>query len=89
VSQQQPKNQYQRLHAGRKYRATDAIGDRLEKLAIRDEARTAQVLNEHPDLEVPACPKCAKKHMVIRVGPKGRFWGCPNYPACRGTRNMT
>lgn len=41
----------------------------------------------------PLCPKCGQP-MVVRTaqkeGPrKGtRFWGCPNYPKCRGVREM-
>ena len=38
----------------------------------------------------PTCPKC-KKPMVWRTAGKGRhvgerFWGCPDYPRCRGIR---
>ena len=37
----------------------------------------------------PACPKCGAT-MVIRTARQGAnagntFWGCPKYPACRGT----
>jgi len=37
----------------------------------------------------PICPQC-KKPMVLRVvhnagAPGSKFWGCPNYPACRHT----
>lgn len=40
---------------------------------------------------VPACPKCGGA-MVKRVAKKGsqagnEFWGCANFPACRGVRN--
>ncbi len=36
----------------------------------------------------PACPKCGSP-MVMRTARKGanaggQFWGCPNYPACKG-----
>ena len=39
-------------------------------------------------LPVPNCPQCFRK-MVIRTATKGfnkgkKFWGCPNYPRCRG-----
>lgn len=38
----------------------------------------------------PACPKCATP-MVMRTASQGSnagssFWGCPKFPACRGTR---
>lgn len=32
------------------------------------------------------CPICEAK-MVPRNGPHGKFWGCPNYPKCKGTRD--
>lgn len=37
----------------------------------------------------PSCPKCGRQ-MVPRTAKRGtaagsRFWGCPGYPACRGT----
>jgi restriction system protein len=40
--------------------------------------------------EAPACPHC-RKPMVIRVARTGanaggNFWGCSNYPKCRGIR---
>lgn len=38
----------------------------------------------------PLCPKCGGE-MVLRTAKRGanqgeKFWGCPNYPQCRGTR---
>ena len=33
----------------------------------------------------PACPKCSEV-MRRRRGKYGSFWGCSNYPKCRGTR---
>jgi restriction system protein len=40
----------------------------------------------------PACPACGKA-MVQRTARRGsasgnRFWGCTDYPACRGTRSI-
>jgi len=40
----------------------------------------------------PACPDCGKP-MVLRTARRGtnagnQFWGCPAYPACKGTRNV-
>jgi len=39
---------------------------------------------------IPACPKCGSP-MVLRTAKRGshpgtQFWGCPNYPRCRGVR---
>lgn len=36
----------------------------------------------------PQCPKCRKSLMEIRTGPRGQFWGCQQFPECRGTRNI-
>lgn len=37
----------------------------------------------------PACPKC-NAAMVLRVSGKSgqSFWGCSNFPGCRGTQNI-
>jgi hypothetical protein len=40
----------------------------------------------------PICPRCGKP-MVLRTAKKGigtgsEFWGCPNFPECRVTKNM-
>jgi len=39
------------------------------------------------ELDSPTCPTCKGK-MVKRDGKRGKFWGCTNYPDCRGTRNI-
>jgi restriction system protein len=40
----------------------------------------------------PVCPTCGSqmKPRQARRGPNagGKFWGCPNYPECRGTRDI-
>ena len=36
----------------------------------------------------PSCPRCHDS-MVMRKGPRGRFWGCARYPSCRGTQSLT
>jgi hypothetical protein len=33
----------------------------------------------------PECPECAGR-MRKRQSARGPFWGCQNYPLCRGTR---
>ncbi|WP_224984915.1 topoisomerase DNA-binding C4 zinc finger domain-containing protein [Geomonas agri] len=35
----------------------------------------------------PVCPKCERK-MMRRTGRYVQFWGCSNYPRCRGTRDI-
>lgn len=38
-------------------------------------------------MDKPNCPKC-DNNMVRRNGRYGSFWGCPNFPKCRGTRPL-
>ena len=40
----------------------------------------------------PLCPRCGSP-MILRVARKGgnkgkKFWGCPNFPTCRGIKNV-
>jgi len=39
------------------------------------------------DWTTPTCPSCGVK-MVARESARGRFWGCSNYPKCRGKLPM-
>ena len=32
------------------------------------------------------CPKC-NSDTVLRNGQHGKFWGCSQYPSCKGSRN--
>lgn len=34
-----------------------------------------------------ACPDCGSQ-LVLRIGKRGRFWGCGSFPKCRYTRNL-
>ena len=38
------------------------------------------------DNKSPLCPKCGS-NMRLRKGKNGEFWGCTQYPNCRGTRD--
>jgi ssDNA-binding Zn-finger/Zn-ribbon topoisomerase 1 len=45
-----------------------------------------------PPEAAPSCPRCGSP-MVQRTAKKGpnagsRFWGCPGYPRCQGTRSI-
>jgi hypothetical protein len=41
-----------------------------------------------PPVPVPACPRCDSP-MVRRTSEFGKFWGCSQYPACKGTRKVS
>ena len=55
-----------------------------ESHAIRLQVQHAPV---SADSAAPACPKCART-MVLRTkrATLEKFWGCPGYPNCKGTR---
>lgn len=52
----------------------------LEKLRALPQADQDEILKEITagDYTTPTCPRCDVK-MVIRHGPTGDFWGCPNF----------
>lgn len=33
-----------------------------------------------------SCPRCGSE-MILRNGKRGKFYGCPRFPRCRGTRD--
>lgn len=37
-------------------------------------------------IEDTLCPEC-NGPMIPRTSSHGKFWGCKDYPRCRGTRN--
>jgi ssDNA-binding Zn-finger/Zn-ribbon topoisomerase 1 len=38
-------------------------------------------------IEETLCPDCGGK-MISRKSSYGNFWGCKNYPECKGTRDV-
>lgn len=38
-------------------------------------------------IENVKCPEC-EGEMISRVSKYGSFWGCKNFPACKGTRDV-
>lgn len=36
----------------------------------------------------PRCPVCRQQTMIIYGRPEMQFWGCSNYPSCRGTSDL-
>jgi four helix bundle suffix protein len=68
-------------------------GGYSERLAAaRIAERQKQHRTDRTDLAPPPCPRCGKG-MVLRTTRKGgragsQFWGCPDYPECKGTRQV-
>lgn len=65
---------------GRSFEQTGGFSERLttRRIEARDEQRSP----------APECPKCGKP-MRPRQSAKGNFWGCPDFPQCKGTRPST
>lgn len=53
-------------------------------IAAKQDLSRAEVTQEKLD---EACPKCGGE-LTIRLGRRGRFVGCANYPTCDYTRNL-
>ena len=74
-----------------------AIRERLAAYTVSQQRRSTEGDHSLADEDVaiaqeaaPLCPKCSGS-MVLRTVRKGsaagqKFWGCGDYPACRGTR---
>ena len=71
--------------AGREVELID--GRKLDALLLENDSRKP-IVTEAVKAN-PACPACGSP-MLIRIARKGinagqSFWGCPKFPACRGT----
>ena len=65
----------------------EAIGMYQDLKKIEIEENQPEKKANQKMLEVPTCPKCGAP-MVLRLnGKKGnQFWGCQNFPQCKGVR---
>jgi len=75
-------------------RATGLLGRQLMKLestfleggGIKEKMFKARV-ETRAEPEAPQCPKC-EADMRRRTSNRGSFWGCSNYPQCKGVRQI-
>ena len=49
--------------------------------------QTSNKLSSIMKLKISICPECGDK-LVERIGSRGRFLGCQNYPKCKYTRSI-
>ncbi len=66
------------------------LAELIRGVQSRPSAAPPQMPTPSAPTHTPACPHCGSG-MVLRTARKGQntgsqFWGCPKYPACRGTR---
>ena len=59
------------------------FSERMTAARVEEKRSQRTAVNE----DAPPCPLCAGT-MRVRHGAKGDFWGCTNYPGCKGTRNI-
>ena len=61
------------------------LAERVDRAAVPDDPEAKLSFNG-----IPICPRrgCGSE-MVLRDGRYGRFWGCPKYPNCVGSRQIT
>ena len=69
-----------------------ARGKPIQLISAWDIARMAEESgDEMQDMteDPPVCPKrgCGRT-MVLKNGRRGRFWSCPSYPDCKGSRDI-
>ena len=62
------------------------------RIAERQRKTGQRNRSDMPNPRLPACPLCGKL-MALRTARQGKragsqFWGCPAYPACKGTRPL-
>jgi len=56
----------------------------LEKAEKNMEGKRVKIPNEPTDI---VCELCGK-HMVIKIGPYGKFLGCEGFPECKNTKKI-
>ena len=66
--------------------------DLVKQLQGQTTVSSAPVPTAKDTATAPSCPTCGKS-MVIRISRRGQnagneFWGCPQYPECKGTRGL-
>lgn len=66
---------------GKAFEETGGFSERLtnRRLATREEQRNEEA--------TPVCPQCGQS-MRKRKSAKGPFWGCSQFPNCKGTRTV-
>lgn len=68
----------------------DALLELVRSVQTAASAPAPQAQSADPAETAPPCPKCGQA-MQQRANKRTqeRFWGCPAYPRCRGTRQLT
>lgn len=68
---------------GEEFTKEGGFSERMTAARVEEKRRQRRPVDD----DAPVCPKCGGV-MRLRHGPKGDFWGCTGYPACKGTREV-
>lgn len=68
---------------GEEFIKEGGFSERMTAARVEEKRAQRKAVNE----DAPSCPKCGGI-MRVRYGKTGEFWGCVNYPACKGTREV-
>ena len=68
---------------GEEFVKEGGFSERMTAARVEEKRAQRKAVNE----DAPSCPKCGGI-MRVRHGKTGEFWGCVNYPACKGTQNI-
>ena len=66
---------------GEEFVKEGGFSERMTAVRVEEKRRERAPVKE----DAPKCPKCGAD-MQLRHGKTGDFWGCTDYPTCRGTR---
>ena len=69
---------------GQEFVKEGGFSERMTAARVEEKRNQRNAVDE----DAPPCPLCGGV-MRVRHGKTGDFWGCTNYPACKGTRNIT
>ena len=64
-----------------------ARAGRQEKTQPEGATTATPTASEEPGVPCPT-PNCTEKLIIRAARRGGRFWGCPSYPQCKGTRQL-
>ncbi len=62
-------------------------GKKPQKVCLNTHCKSKNHLSEEEAENAPDCPVCGKK-MVLRKSVYGSFWGCQDYPKCKGVKKI-
>lgn len=77
-----------RIPAQRSYSTSELTSLLSPLISLNSIEPPSQPVFPEKENPAPLCPKCGRE-MVLRTAKKGsnlgeQFWGCPDYPGCRG-----